>query len=538
MNYIDKTNSKILAETYQAILIEAAKEQEEKQKKSEQSDGSSKNKEDEQSLSKETEDKIEEEAKNSGLDEKQTGTLKKIAKFILPMIKKQSFQTVCKYTDILFLNQMIDSLADIYRSEKLKRIDPDKFPEIMEELNKDPDIKKNKEHKELDSRKDSNTSTDIDQKSLVYDAIWFTKKKDEDILSILQQLKEESKKTIEAAKNTEKQIEDYIKSNKLEKDVTKDDIAKYGTVINQMIIDKAKPEDIKKKVAELRNTVKESIDFKIAKIKGSDILLERTTLITEELKQQLLIETLTENDEIMEATYNWLLQEGFLDKLKSGMSKVKNKVTGAIVGGAKGLGKLMAKPAISGVLKGAGIAFSVFTLGIGATVVLKCFDFIEKYGKNMRNAVERQFTKFANSKGVIAKFDFNLVDDPKKKYSIRYYVTDELWRGVNKTDQLKYPTKDFVKTILNGEIGTKFRKRLSAIWDPVFGAPKEGEIDVFELIKSSEKVDIPEKQLKLLTDFRTKYETIKANCINKPKIDTRAKSLKDAVKDPNKSKTV
>ena len=77
---------------------------------------------------------------------------------------------------------------------------------------------------------------------------------------------------------------------------------------------------------------------------------------------------------------------------------------------------------------------SIITGGWAAATVLKVIYVIEKKGKILRNSFERAYTRFANSKGVITKMDFNINGKKDSKYSMRFYVKDMVWRVLNVGD--------------------------------------------------------------------------------------------------------
>ena len=169
-----------------------------------------------------------------------------------------------------------------------------------------------------------------------------------------------------------------------------------------------------------------------------------------------------------------------------------------------------------------GIAVGVITGGLGAELLIKAMDFIERNGKGLRNTFERCATMYANSKGVITKMDYTVGGDANKKYSMRFYKKDMVWRVLNVSDQLKHPGKDYVKQIVDGEAGKKYRERLKQIWDPLFSDAKGGKIDFVQLLEQAKSVKISEKALAAFKDFAENYNTISSNCIDSPKIDTRA----------------
>ncbi len=224
---------------------------------------------------------------------------------------------------------------------------------------------------------------------------------------------------------------------------------------------------------------------------------------------------------MQEAIARRLIAEGFFSDMKSKFKKKMSALGSKLkTASMSGLQKL-SKSSIGPMLSLAGVGVGILTGGLGAELILKTMDIIERKGKYIRNAFERTYTKFANTKGVMTKIDFTVGNDEKKKYSARFYSKDLVWRVLNTADQLKHPDKDFSKAILDSDIGKKYRDRLKAIWDPLFEESKGGKIDFEQLFSQAKDVKIPDKALKLFKDFADRYDEIKSSCIEKPKIDTR-----------------
>ena len=122
-----------------------------------------------------------------------------------------------------------------------------------------------------------------------------------------------------------------------------------------------------------------------------------------------------------------MVNEGFF---KDMLNKAKDKLKNA---GAKAL-KFLGDKTMQGVLALGGLAASIATGGWGAALVLRAMYIVERHGKQLRNAFERQWNKFANSGGVIAQMDFKLEGKPKSSYSMRFYSKDMVWRVININD--------------------------------------------------------------------------------------------------------
>ena len=76
----------------------------------------------------------------------------------------------------------------------------------------------------------------------------------------------------------------------------------------------------------------------------------------------------------------------------------------------------------------------IFTGGLLGELLVKAMYIMERQGKYLKAAFERNMTAYANSKGAIARFDYLLDGDKKKKYSMRFYGKDLVWRVLNLSD--------------------------------------------------------------------------------------------------------
>lgn len=135
-----------------------------------------------------------------------------------------------------------------------------------------------------------------------------------------------------------------------------------------------------------------------------------------------------------------MLNEGFFKNLAT---KLKTKSLEAV--------KLLTSKTLSGIVSLAGIGVSIFTGGLGAALVLRAIYAVEKHGKVLSNAFEKQFTRFVNSKGVILSIDFSLKNNSSEdstRYSLRFYVKDMSWRLLNIDNQLKHPSLEYVKQVV------------------------------------------------------------------------------------------
>ena len=427
--------------------------------------------------------------------------------------------------DELFLGNFKDACIDVLKKEKTEKMSDEDVEKVLSELEASADYKKAKDYADLDSRKDDNTDTNIDPTSEQFFVMWHSKDKDADLGKTLSQLVAEIQETAKKIEEQQKTLVAELK--KLKIDATDEDVANFGPVLLDMVNAKKDAKEIQKKLNELKGQVKESYELKL--IQHQSMLLEsgHSLLITEDEKNQFLLEALLENEEFQNSIANMMINEGIFGKALGAISKViPDKVKQKVKDFGSKTIQMVTKGAIGPILSLGGLGLSIITGGWAAATVLKVIYVIEKKGKILRNSFERAYTRFANSKGVITKMDFNINGKKDSKYSMRFYVKDMVWRVLNVGDQLKHPSKDFAKEIVNGEEGTRYRKQVKKIWDPIFSDAKGGKIDFTELFKKAEGLDIPEKQLQAFKDFADNYDTITSNCIESPKIDTRTQSLK------------
>lgn len=419
--------------------------------------------------------------------------------------------------DELLLGQFKDSLISIYRKEKSwKEMSEDDAKKELEEMQKDPLFKRGSDKTALSSRKDDTESTNIDQKSIKIKAMWYDPADDDNVIKQLSSLVEDIQKKAAEQKKQQEELKAKLKSMKIE--ISDEEFAQFGPVLAKMVKDGLKADEISKKLKKMKEGVHESYQMKLGYLRTTTMLNENTTLITEEQKHRLMLESIVESQEFIEAVADQLLTEGFFNNM---MQSAKKKISDLA---PKAL-KVLTNKTLAGIMSLGGLAISAYTGGWGAALILRTIYAVEQHGKQLANAFERQFTKLANMKGVIASMDYSLADVKDSKYSMRFYAKDNVWRVLNTADQLKQPGLKYAQSIIEGEVGNKFREKLGKIWDPLFDQKKGGKIDFIQLFEQAKNVHISEKALKAFKDFADNYETIKEACIEKPKIDTRRQKM-------------
>ncbi len=164
----------------------------------------------------------------------------------------------------------------MFKKELKSKLDNEKaVDEVLAALEKSPDYKRAAEYKKLDSRKDDNTSTDIDEKSVKIFALWYSDSKEENIGKLISDLVKEIQQSGKKLEDDVSKLKTELKKQKIE--VEDDDISKFGPMLMQMLNDKAKPDDIKSALKKLKDNVKESMARKLG--------LADSSLLTESLKR-------------------------------------------------------------------------------------------------------------------------------------------------------------------------------------------------------------------------------------------------------------
>lgn len=466
------------------------------------------------------EDKDDSDSSSDDKDKKES-TIKKL---LAQAAKNYAKERTGAWLNELFLGNFKDACIDVLKKElKTKLNDEKEIERIAKNLEESPDYKRAKDYKELDSRKDSNTSINIDEDSAKIFAVWYSDEKEENVGKLISGIVKDIQQAGKKLEEDVKKLKDELKKQKIE--ISDEDIQKFGPALMQLVNDKASADEIKSALNKLKSEVKESMAKKIG-LKNTKFLNESLRYITEDQKQQYMLEFIFENKMMTDAIARRLVAEGIFSnmkaKFKAKMSDLGKKLKSATMTGLQRLSKSAFGPMLSLVGIGAGI----LTGGLAAELIVKAMYVLERRGKYLKNAFERSYTKYANSKGVLTRMDFTIDGDKKKKYSMRFYDKDKVWRVINVADQLKRPDKDRIKGMLQSNAGKKYRDFLQKVWDPLFAESKGGKIDFEQLFSQAKDVQIPEKALKLFKQFAESYDEIKANCIEKPKIDTRTQSTK------------
>lgn len=308
----------------------------------------------------------------------------------------------------------------------------------------------------------------------------------------------------------------------------------YGPALANMVEKGASKKEIEDAVKKMQSEVKESL----ARQWSSSSILALESKQQFRRRQNAKLQALAESGTFMDLAFGDEIRrrvdEGFGASLKALAGKAFSKASSIIPDKAKQKMKdfgsktvqVLQNNAMAGILAAAGIGLAAFTGGWSMVLCMSAIYAVERHGANLKASFDSMFAKFKNSRGVVARMDFSLADAEDKKYSMRYYVTDQTWRVVNTKDQKKQVKLSRAKAFLNGSEGERFRKRLKEIWDPLFADKKGGDIDFAAIIEQAKGVKVDPKALKLYTDFADNYDAIVSSCCDKLKIDTRAAKLK------------
>lgn len=179
-----------------------------------------------------------------------------------------------------------------------------------------------------------------------------------------------------------KKLKAELKKMKIE--LTDEQLAVAAPVVMKMMNDKAGENEIRKAVEQVAKQVNESVGA------GISAMLTESRAVTESDRQALMLESACSNRVILEAVTEKLLREGWfgdkLAKLKNSKAADFVKQKSAQLGrkladaGSKAL-QATTKYSISPILSLGGLAVGVFTGGLGAELIIKAMDFVERNGK-------------------------------------------------------------------------------------------------------------------------------------------------------------
>lgn len=479
----------------------------------------------------------------------------KITAFIKQACASGSDAVIASTIDNLTLGNFREALCEIAKEQYFDKMSEKDLEVTYQKLQSSPSFIKAKREKDFSNRKDDNTNTEIDESSVKTNIIFYSKNDDQNLLKTLNDVVIEIQKAADKEQKEREELESKVQSMKL-KNVGDAEIEGFGPVIYEMIKGGKSKEEIEKYIEETRKVVKESYNQKLLSLKNQKLLTEGNIYITEHEKNCLLLESIVFEESFKEyIAYKLLFEDkepSFLDKTLEKFRKSKTWKGIKIV--AKGLGNTLKgyaqgfysllpekvrkkiehltekaieaykSGALAPILKIASIGTLILTGAWGIGLIIATFSLIERYGPRIKATMDKCWATFANSKGVVARMDFNIKNNPELTYSARFYVKDLAWRVLNTSNQSKQPSQNFVKEILSKPKCKEFMELANKVWDPVFSPDKGGEVDFGELLSQSQELKLDKKQIKLLTDFKNAYPKLKV-AFNKPKIDTRTQKI-------------
>ena len=190
------------------------------------------------------------------------------------------------------------------------------------------------------------------------------------------------------------------------KNVGDEEVDAFGPIIANMIKDNKSAEEISKKVASLKAGVKEAFECKCI----NKMLVESKTMLDEDQKNMLLIETICESKEYTDNLVRYLLEEGFIDKVKGAAGKLFDKLPEKFKSKIKDTTNkalaVLKNGGLTPILKIGGISLLALSGAWGIAMIISTMMLIERHGKQLKYAFDYMYNSFANSKGVISQFDF------------------------------------------------------------------------------------------------------------------------------------
>lgn len=465
--------------------------------------------------------------KNKNEKKKKNGERSKAAQLALDAIKRYGVNKAGDWLDELLGGQLKDAVIKMYSDRKLSKMDNSQLAKELSSLKADRDFKRGEENAEHQSKRDETVGTKIAEDSKEYYALWKSKDKDTSVARILNAIVEDVQRKASELEAQKEQLAKKLK--KLGASASRDDIDLYGPALMSLVNAGKGKEEIEKALSKMKSQVEESLSRSWKT--PSKIILENSCLPAKSRRKLRVVQALLESEVFLEAVcQDMILQEGFKDLAGRAFNKVASWIPDKAKDKMKDFSqkavKLVSDKGVAGMLSIAGIGLGIISGGWGAALALTTMYAIQRHGKNLKASVERQFKKFANSRGVVAKMDFALEGKPDSRYSMRYYVDDQVWRVVNLSDQNKLVSLQRAKAFVTGADGRQFRKKLFEIWNPLFGSKKGGRIDFAALLEQAKNLNIDEKALKMYKDFWNVYDVIVSNCISNPKIDVRNSKLR------------
>lgn len=254
------------------------------------------------------------------LPEEKKSLFKSILGIVGKAAKNYATDKAGKLLDELFMGNFKDAVLDVFDKKRGKDFDDEKkVAETVSKLKEFDGYKKAAKNAEQDSRKDTETSTEIDEASAKFMVMWHSAKPEENPGRILSDLVKNVQQNAKKLEDDSKKLKAELKKMKIE--LTDEQFATCAPVLFKMMNDKASEKEIKKTVEQLTKQVNESVRNALVDRYGMKWLNESKFMISKSERAGLLLESACRNEMIMEAVVERLIAEGwFGDKL----AKLKN----------------------------------------------------------------------------------------------------------------------------------------------------------------------------------------------------------------------
>lgn len=474
-------------------------------------------------------------------------------KKLTDMFKNASFSVAFSSANKLSGGLLPSAIKHFYKEKYMNKVKDTEYNRIghylMDNFKEIKNISKRLEKdKELDNRKDSNTSTELDNDSIALDCI-FSGESGNQLVRIANDMRDK----ISVATNDMVKMQEQAKSeiDKLGLKIDKKYREAIEPVIFAMIKDNKSKEEIQKAIDSMKTESLSYCNEKMAVFESANKRLKNKFVLSDRQKERILFESIWLNDKIKNdiilpsvitllesiniKNNRQIISEGGFDMLsaifgKAAQSSSALKFIGSdIVADYENIDDLgithssgdyykffgkevtNIQPVIKNVKNGAKVLAAWAPL-----VAIAALTIVDKYKKNIRNICSSTWKKFSNKKGVIAEMEFQTIPtDKSPKYWLQFNVKDFKWRIMNKKNILHYPDKKLITEVLSGEIGKKFRNYCKKTWDPLFKSIKDEDKSAFIiLIENSKTLELDKNIVKFLSDIGNSYEKIEKDCLS------------------------
>lgn len=190
------------------------------------------------------------------LPEDKRGLWEKLNGIVASAAKKYAADKAGKLLDELLVGNFRDAVVAVY--EKSGKVSDDKSAdEALGRLRKFDGWAKAQKKADADSRKDSETSAEVDESSARFMAMWYSPKPDENPGKILSDLVKSVQQNAKKLEDDMKRMKAELKKMKIE--LTDEQLSTVAPVVMKMMNDKAGEKEIRKAVEQVTKQVDESV---------------------------------------------------------------------------------------------------------------------------------------------------------------------------------------------------------------------------------------------------------------------------------------